>query len=177
MSRPQALAIVAHPDDIEFTMAGTMLLLQDKGFDLHFWNLANGCYGSMVHGRADITRIRAGEAAAAYGGTLQRFTRHLIFVKPDLIIVNDQLAAPAPAAFEWHLHAPLAFARGDSGTVTSSLIPWNSCGAYMAATLGVATVHYAPYALFNILSPIITVISAYAGWRMIRIDPAGESSS
>jgi NhaC family Na+:H+ antiporter len=68
--------------------------------------------------------------------------------------------------------APVVLSRaiGDSGTVTSALIPWNSCGAYMAATLGVATVHYAPFALFNLLCPLITVASAYAGLRMIRID-------
>lgn len=60
-----ALAIVAHPDDIEFSMAGTLLLLKDCGADIHFWNLADGCYGSMIHGRADIVRIRAREAAAA----------------------------------------------------------------------------------------------------------------
>jgi NhaC family Na+:H+ antiporter len=68
--------------------------------------------------------------------------------------------------------APVVLSRaiGDSGTVTSALIPWNSCGAFMAATLGVATVHYAPFALFNLLCPLITVASAYAGLRMIRID-------
>lgn len=65
MSGPAALAIAAHPDDIEFVMAGTLLLLQDRGWDIHFWNLANGCYGSMVHNKADIIRIRAEEARAA----------------------------------------------------------------------------------------------------------------
>ena len=46
-------------------MAGTLLLLKDAGADIHFWNLANGCYGSMAHSQADITRIRAEEARAA----------------------------------------------------------------------------------------------------------------
>lgn len=65
MSRLTALAIVAHPDDIEFVMAGTMLLLKERGADIHFWNLANGCYGSMVHGKDEIARMRAAEASAA----------------------------------------------------------------------------------------------------------------
>jgi len=65
VSKLTALAIVAHPDDIEFTMAGTLLLLKERGADIHFWNLANGCYGSMVYSKADITRIRAEEARAA----------------------------------------------------------------------------------------------------------------
>ena len=53
-----AFAIVAHPDDVEFMMAGTLLLLKDAGVDIHLWNLCNGCYGSMVYRYDDIKRIR-----------------------------------------------------------------------------------------------------------------------
>jgi NhaC family Na+:H+ antiporter len=48
----------------------------------------------------------------------------------------------------------------DSGTVTSVLIPWNTCGAYQAGTLGVSTIDYLPYAFFNILSPFMTLTFA-----------------
>jgi NhaC family Na+:H+ antiporter len=48
----------------------------------------------------------------------------------------------------------------DSGTVTSVLIPWNTCGAYQSGTLGVDTFDYLPYAFFNLLSPIMTLIFA-----------------
>jgi NhaC family Na+:H+ antiporter len=48
----------------------------------------------------------------------------------------------------------------DTGTVTSVLVPWNTCGAYQAGTLGVATIDYLPYAFFNILSPVMTLIFA-----------------
>ncbi|WP_372866990.1 Na+/H+ antiporter NhaC [Pseudomonas sp.] len=46
----------------------------------------------------------------------------------------------------------------DGGTVTSALIPWNACAVYMAATLGVATLSYAPFAFFNWINPIIALI-------------------
>lgn len=59
-------------------------------------------------------------------------------------------------------------ALGDSATVTSALIPWNSCGAYMAATLGVATMAYAPFAFFCILSPLVSIAYAYFGIRMLK---------
>jgi len=49
----------------------------------------------------------------------------------------------------------------DSATLTSALIPWNTCGAYMSATLGVATFSYAPFAFFNFLCPVIAVIYAF----------------
>tara|TARA_B110001452_G_scaffold69584_1_gene56194 strand:+ start:9278 stop:10738 length:1461 start_codon:yes stop_codon:yes gene_type:complete len=52
----------------------------------------------------------------------------------------------------------------DSGTLTGALIPWNTCGAYMSATLGVSTMVYAPYAFFNLLCPIIAVFYGY--WRI-----------
>jgi hypothetical protein len=49
----------------------------------------------------------------------------------------------------------LATAVENSGTVTSPLVPWNSCGAYMSATLGVSTFVYFPYCFFNLLNPIL----------------------
>lgn len=48
----------------------------------------------------------------------------------------------------------------DAGTVTSVLIPWNTCGAYQSSTLGVSTLDYLPYAVFNILSPFTTLLFA-----------------
>ena len=49
----------------------------------------------------------------------------------------------------------------DSATLTSVLVPWNTCGAYMAATLGVATLDYLPYAVFNFVCPMIAIIFGY----------------
>ncbi|MDG2273141.1 MAG: Na+/H+ antiporter NhaC family protein, partial [Halioglobus sp.] len=49
----------------------------------------------------------------------------------------------------------------DSGTLTSALIPWNTCGAYMSATLGVATFTYAPFAFFNLLCPLVAIFYGY----------------
>lgn len=48
----------------------------------------------------------------------------------------------------------------DSGTVTSVLVPWNTCGAYHSGVLGVDTMHYAGYAIFNWLSPFMTLLFA-----------------
>lgn len=49
----------------------------------------------------------------------------------------------------------------DSATVTSVLVPWNTCGATQASVLGVATLVYAPYCFFNIISPIMTIFYGY----------------
>ena len=63
---------------------------------------------------------------------------------------------------------------GAAGTPTSALIPWNSCGAYMAGTLGVATLHYLPYAVFNIASPLLTIAITATGMRVLHAAPALE---
>ena len=62
----------------------------------------------------------------------------------------------------------------DSATLTSVLIPWNTCGAFMAATLGVATFEYAPYALFNLICPVLAVIF---GYLMIAQPPVEAASA
>ena len=54
----------------------------------------------------------------------------------------------------------------DSGTVTSVLIPWNSCGATQSAVLGIATFTYLPYCFFNIISPFMTLLFAYFNIRI-----------
>lgn len=58
----------------------------------------------------------------------------------------------------------------DSATMTSALIPWNTCGAFMASTLGVATLAYLPFAFFNYLNPIISVIYGYTGFKLIPLE-------
>lgn len=57
----------------------------------------------------------------------------------------------------------------DSGTVTSVLIPWNTCGAYQSSVLGVGVFAYLPYAFFNYLSPIMTLIVAAVGYKIKRL--------
>ncbi len=54
----------------------------------------------------------------------------------------------------------------DSGTVTSVLVPWNTCGATQSTVLGVATFVYAPYCFFNIISPLMTMLYGYLGFKI-----------
>jgi Na+:H+ antiporter, NhaC family len=72
--------------------------------------------------------------------------------------------------------APRMLSRAveDSGTVTSPLVPWNSCGAYMAAALGVATISYLPYCFFNLASPVISLFYGFTGFKIEHVQPTGE---
>ena len=62
---PTAFAIAAHPDDIEFRMAGTLALLKRAGWEIHYMNVANGCCGSTRYDAATLKRMRASEGRKA----------------------------------------------------------------------------------------------------------------
>ena len=62
---PTALAIAAHPDDIEFVMAGTLLMLRAAGWELHYLNISTGNFGSTVMNPAQTARTRRREAQAS----------------------------------------------------------------------------------------------------------------
>jgi NhaC family Na+:H+ antiporter len=61
-----------------------------------------------------------------------------------------------------------------SGTVTSALVPWNTCGVYLSGILGVSTLQYAPWAFFNYLMPLTVFIMTLFGRLTVKVedDPA-----
>ena len=62
----------------------------------------------------------------------------------------------------------LSRALEDSGTITSPLIPWNTCGAYMSASLGIATFSYVPYCFFNLVNPVIAILYALLNVKIVK---------
>ena len=58
----RAFAIAAHPDDIEFFMAGTLMMLGEAGYEIHYMNVANGCCGTTQFDAPTIARLRLEEA-------------------------------------------------------------------------------------------------------------------
>ena len=65
----------------------------------------------------------------------------------------------------------------DAATVTSVLVPWNTCGMTQATVLGVPTLTYLPYCFFNILSPLTTIAVAAAGWKIKRLKAVNDPTS
>lgn len=100
----------------------------------------------------------------------------------NLVAADQYMAIVLPgrlyrAEYEKRGLAPVNLSRAleDGGTMTSPLIPWNTCGAYMAATLGVATLDYLPYVFFNLLSPVLAVAVAYSGYKILRLPARTDS--
>jgi NhaC family Na+:H+ antiporter len=98
------------------------------------------------------------------------------------VIAGDQYVADVLPArmfsgeFERRGLAPEALSRAveDSGTVTSVLVPWNTCGAYISGVLGVSTAAYFPYCFFNLLSPILDVLYGFVGFKVPRLEGGAE---
>src|SRR4030042_2767794 len=61
----RVFALAAHPDDIEFVMAGTLILLKQAGYEVHYMTITNGSVGSLVHTREEIICIRREESLAS----------------------------------------------------------------------------------------------------------------
>jgi hypothetical protein len=100
------------------------------------------------------------------------------------ILAGDQYVAIVMPSRVYRLEfanrgiAPRVLSRTveDSGTVTSPLVPWNSCGAYMAGVLGVATLSYLPWCFFNLASPVISLIYGFTGFRIERLPSPGTGA-
>ncbi|MFK8016178.1 MAG: Na+/H+ antiporter NhaC, partial [Gammaproteobacteria bacterium] len=95
----------------------------------------------------------------------------------NIVAADQYIAIVLPgrmfkAEFKRRGLAPVNLSRviEDSGTLTSPLIPWNTCGAFMASTLGVATFAYLPYAFFNLINPLISVAYGFTGFTIEKLD-------
>jgi LmbE family N-acetylglucosaminyl deacetylase len=127
-----AIAIAAHPDDIEFYMAGTLMRLRAAGYAIHYMNVANGCCGSTQTDAATTARIRREEAmrAAALIGatfhesicndleifydrpTLLKVASVIRQVKPEIVLTHSPVDYMEDHTNTCRLAVTAAFARG-----------------------------------------------------------------
>ena len=122
--------------------------------------------GPLITAARSIGALVATVVGAAFATNVLAADQYIAIVLPGRMFRG---------AFEDRGLAPVVLSRaiGDSATVTSPLIPWNSCGAYMAATLGVAATSFAPFCFFNLLNPLLTIAFAFLGLRMLRTKAVG----
>jgi Na+:H+ antiporter, NhaC family len=95
----------------------------------------------------------------------------------NIITADQYMAIVIPGrmykvAFRHHNMAPVNLSRviEDAGTVTSPLVPWNTCGAYMAASLGVPAMVYLPFCFFNLLMPLISILYGVIHFKILPLD-------
>jgi Na+:H+ antiporter, NhaC family len=132
-------------------------------------------FGAVMETTGMLQRIAA-SILSAVRGTGSLVTATLATAIGMNIVASDQyIAIVLPgrmfrAEYARRGLAPKNLSRAleGSGTVTSPLVPWNTCGAFMAQTLGVATFAYLPFAFFNLLVPLMNAIMASRGSRSRR---------
>ncbi|MDP2052087.1 MAG: Na+/H+ antiporter NhaC family protein, partial [Acidobacteriota bacterium] len=136
-------------------------------------------FGAVMEATGMLQQIAAG-ILSMVRGTGSLVTATLVTTFGMNIIASDQyMAIVLPGRMfraeyaRRGLHPKnLSRALEDAGTMTSPLVPWNTCGAFMATTLGVATFAYAPYAFFNLISPVVSAIYGFTGFTIEKIPPS-----
>ncbi|MGW8124144.1 Na+/H+ antiporter NhaC [Roseivirga echinicomitans] len=141
-------------------------------------------FGGVMEGTGLLKRIAAAVISKIHstGSTVAATAATTIFFNGT---ASDQyLAIVVPGRMYSDIYkrkglAPENLSRTleDAGTVTSVLIPWNTCGAYHSGVLGVATGAYLPYAFFNLISPLMTVAFAYLNIKIKRITPSNDEDT
>lgn len=93
----------------------------------------------------------------------------------DFVLTDQYLANIIPGRMYYKVYDDMGLERyylsrtlEDGGSLWSPMFPWNGCGAYQSATLGVSTFSYFPYAFLNLINPIVSIIMAYLGIAVFR---------
>lgn len=156
-------------------------LLSRGGLDNMMWTVSLILLAMMFAGVMEKTRML--ESITAKMSTLIRGRGSLVLITGfTSILMNfttgeQMLSIIVPGKMYKHeyerlgLH-PVNLSRvtEDCGTITSSLIPWNGCGAYMIATLGLTPWVYVPFCFFNIINPLVSFVFGFTGFTMKKLD-------
>jgi len=134
------------------------------------------CFGGVME-KSGMLGVIAGAILRLAKGTGGLITATLATCVGVNVIAPDQylsIVVPGRMYRDAYRHAglhPKNLSRclEDAGTITSPLIPWNSCGAYMFATLGVFPFAYLPYAFFNLINPLVSALYGWMGWSITRL--------
>ncbi|MCH2191052.1 MAG: Na+/H+ antiporter NhaC [Gammaproteobacteria bacterium] len=143
--------------------------------------LAAMSFGGVMEACGNLTRIMESVKGLAKGFfSLVACTSGTCIVT-NLSTSDQYISVAIPGRMYSDLYREKGYAQEnlsrtleDTGTVTSVLIPWNTCGAYHASVLGIGTLTYLPYCFFNLLSPFMTLIYA---WFMIKIKLADSDDN
>jgi len=138
-------------------------------------------FGAVMETTGMLQRIAASILSAVRGtGSLIGATLATSF-SMNVVASDQYIAIVLPgrmfrAEFQRRRLHPKNLSRAleDAGTMTSALVPWNTCGAFMAQTLGVATFTYAPFAFFNLINPLISAAYGFTGFTIEKLEPNEE---
>ncbi|MCF8474925.1 MAG: Na+/H+ antiporter NhaC [Emcibacter sp.] len=135
------------------------------------------CFGGSMECTGLLSRIVHTALKGVHGTGSLIITTVLTSIGMNIIAADQYIAIVLPGRmyqmeFKRRNLAPENLSRTleDAGTMTSALVPWNTCGVFMATTLGVPTFHYLPYAFLNLFNPIIAIIYGIFNIRITMLE-------
>jgi NhaC family Na+:H+ antiporter len=135
-------------------------------------------FGAVLEHAGMLERLIRAALRAAHSTGALIFTTAVTCIGANIVAADQYISIVLPgrmfkAEFRRRGLDPRNLSRviEDCGTLTSPLVPWNTCGAYMAATLGVATFAYLPFAFFNLINPIVSIIYGAFGITITKLAP------
>jgi len=141
-------------------------------------------FGAVMEHAGMLARLIQGALKAAKSTGSLITTVVLSCIGINIIAADQYIAIVLPgkmfqAEFKRRNLDPKNLSRTleDSATLTSALVPWNTCGAYMAATLGVATFAYLPFAFLNLINPLVAIFYGITGVSIKHLDPAPQPAA
>jgi len=141
-------------------------------------------FGAVMEHAGMLARLIQGALKAAKSTGSLITTVVLSCIGINIIAADQYIAIVLPgkmfqAEFKRRNLDPKNLSRTleDSATLTSALVPWNTCGAYMAATLGVATFAYLPFAFLNLINPLVAIFYGVTGISIKHLDPEPQPAA
>jgi Na+:H+ antiporter, NhaC family len=140
-------------------------------------------FGAVLEHAGMLERLIRSALKAAHSAGSLILTTGLTCIGANIVAADQYMAIVLPgrmfrAEFARRGLDPRNLSRvlEDCGTLTSPLVPWNTCGAYMAAALGVATFAYLPFAFFNLINPVVSILYGMFNITITRLEPAEDAA-
>lgn len=148
-------------DNMMYTVSMTIIAMTFGGI-LEYSGMLNSIIQQILRFAKSTGSIIAATIASCFATNASCSEQYISIVVPARMF--------ATAYKERGLHSKnLSRCLEDGGTLTSVFIPWNTCGVFIASTLGVTAYEYAPYALLNFIVPIISIIYGYIGFTIVKL--------
>lgn len=148
-------------DGMMYTVSMTVIAMTFGGI-LEYSGMLNALIQQILRFAKSTGSLIAATIASCFATNASCSEQYISIVVPARMYAN--------AYKERGLHSKnLSRCLEDGGTLTSVFIPWNTCGVFIASTLGVTAYEYAPYALLNFIVPIISIIYGYIGFSIVKL--------
>lgn len=134
------------------------------------------CFGGILE-KAGFTEVILKRVISRFVKTVGSLVATTIAtgIACDFVLTDQYLANIIPGRMLYKIYDEMGLERyylsrtlEDGGSLWSPMFPWNGCGAYQAATLGVATFAYFPYVFLSLINPIVSITMAYLGIAVFR---------